>query len=131
MPRKKLAIVLGIRPDVIRASLVLNAIRKRSDLDVTFIWSGQHYSDTLRDGFFGEVSFAPRGVELGGGGNSDVDVVAAVVRNLHQILDQLRPEAAIFLGDTNAVMGCLAAAQNNVPIVRIEGCMRAYDWRMP
>ena len=42
MAKKKLAIVRGIRPDVIRASLVLNQIRKRDDIEVTFIWSGQH-----------------------------------------------------------------------------------------
>ena len=46
MARKKLVIVLGIRPDVIRASLVLNTIRKHPNVDVTFIWSGQHYSDS-------------------------------------------------------------------------------------
>jgi UDP-N-acetylglucosamine 2-epimerase (non-hydrolysing) len=28
-------------------------------------------------------------------------------------------------------MGCVAAAQLNIPIVHIEGCMRSYDWRMP
>jgi UDP-N-acetylglucosamine 2-epimerase len=52
MARKKLAIILGIRPDVIRASLVLNSIRMREDIDVQFIWSGQHYSDNLKDVFF-------------------------------------------------------------------------------
>ena len=38
---------------------------------------------------------------------------------------------AVFLGDTNTVMGCIAAAQLNIPVVHIEGCMRSYDWRMP
>jgi UDP-N-acetylglucosamine 2-epimerase (non-hydrolysing) len=47
------------------------------------------------------------------------------------VLEQLRPEACVFLGDTNTVVGCLAAAQQNIPIVHIEGCMRSYDWRMP
>jgi UDP-N-acetylglucosamine 2-epimerase (non-hydrolysing) len=28
-------------------------------------------------------------------------------------------------------MGCIAAAQQNIPVVHIEGCMRSYDWRMP
>ena len=28
-------------------------------------------------------------------------------------------------------MGSIAAAQHNIPIVHIEGCMRSYDWRMP
>ena len=41
-----LCIVLGIRPDVIRASIFLNLIREDSRVKVTFIWSGQHYSDS-------------------------------------------------------------------------------------
>ena len=47
------------------------------------------------------------------------------------MLEKIQPEAAVFLGDTNTVIGCLAAAQLNIPIVHIEGCMRSYDWRMP
>jgi UDP-N-acetylglucosamine 2-epimerase (non-hydrolysing) len=42
-----------------------------------------------------------------------------------------KPKAVIFLGDTNTVTGAIAAAQLNIPIVHIEGCMRSYDWRMP
>ncbi len=131
MARKKLAIILGIRPDVIRASLVLNSIRKRTDLDVVFIWSGQHYSDNLKDVFFRELGVAPPEIELNAGGTTDAETVAAVVSKLYPVLADMQPEAAVFLGDTNTVMGCLAAAQNNIPVVHIEGCMRAYDWRMP
>jgi UDP-N-acetylglucosamine 2-epimerase (non-hydrolysing) len=131
MSKKRLAIILGIRPDVIRASLVLNGIRGRDDIDVKFVWSGQHYSDNLKDIFFRELNVAPPEIELGAGGTTDAEVVASVVRNLHPVLEELQPEAAVFLGDTNTVMGSLAAAQNNIPVVHIEGCMRAYDWRMP
>ena len=129
--RKKLAIVLGIRPDVIRASLVLNRIREATDFDVVFIWSGQHYSDNLKDVFFRELGVRPPDVELGAGGTTDAEVSAAVISRLYPVLDEMRPEAVVFLGDTNTVMGCLAAAQFNIPIVHIEGCMRSYDWRMP
>ena len=52
MNKKRLAIILGIRPDVIRASLILNSIRTSEEFDVKFIWSGQHYSDNLKDVFF-------------------------------------------------------------------------------
>ncbi|MBI4450213.1 UDP-N-acetyl glucosamine 2-epimerase, partial [Candidatus Uhrbacteria bacterium] len=41
---RHLAIVLGIRPDVIRCALVLNALRAQRKHRITFIWSGQHYS---------------------------------------------------------------------------------------
>ncbi len=129
--KKRLAIILGIRPDVIRASLVLNSLRALEEFDVQFIWSGQHYSNNLKDIFFRELGVAPPDIELGAKGASDAEVVASVITNLYPVLDDLRPEAAVFLGDTNTVMGCLAAAQLNIPIVHIEGCMRSYDWRMP
>jgi UDP-N-acetylglucosamine 2-epimerase (non-hydrolysing) len=131
MANKTLAIVLGIRPDVIRASLVLNRIRTSTEFDVKFIWSGQHYSDNLKDVFFRELNVAPPEIELNAGGDTDADVSSSVISRLYPVLAELKPEAVVFLGDTNTVMGCLAAAQLNIPIVHIEGCMRSYDWRMP
>lgn len=131
MTRKRLAIVLGIRPDVIRASLILNALRSVEDIDVSFIWSGQHYSDNLKDIFFRELNVAPPDVELNVSGDTDAEISSGVISRLYPVLQRLEPEAAIFLGDTNTVVGCLAAAQLNIPIVHIEGCMRSYDWRMP
>ena len=131
MRKKRLAIILGIRPDVIRASLVLNSIRAMPEFDVKFIWSGQHYSDNLKDVFFRELGVKPPEIELNAGGNTDAEVSSAVIARLYPVLEELQPEAAVFLGDTNTVMGCLAAAQLNIPIVHIEGCMRSYDWRMP
>ena len=129
--KKKLAIILGIRPDVIRASLILNLIRAVEDLDVRFIWSGQHYSDNLKDVFFRELGVAPPDIELKASGETDAEITASVISRLYPVLEEVRPEAAVFLGDTNTVVGCLAAAQLNIPIVHIEGCMRSYDWRMP
>lgn len=95
------------------------------------IWSGQHYSENLKDVFFRELGVPPPDVELGAKGETDADLVADILRRLFPVLEDLRPEATVFLGDTNTVMGCLAAAQLNLPLVHIEGCMRSYDWRMP
>jgi UDP-N-acetylglucosamine 2-epimerase (non-hydrolysing) len=131
MKKKRLAIILGIRPDVIRASLILNSIRNSEEFDIKFIWSGQHYSDNLKDVFFRELNVKPPDIELGAEGDTDAEISAAVITKLYPVLMELKPEAAVFLGDTNTVMGCLAAAQLNIPIVHIEGCMRSYDWRMP
>jgi UDP-N-acetylglucosamine 2-epimerase len=129
--RPKLAIILGIRPDVIRASLFLNLIRADRRLDVTFIWSGQHYSDNLKDVFFRELGAAPPEIELNARGSNDAEVSSSIVAKLHPVLARLQPDAAMYLGDTNTVISCLAAAQLNIPIVHFEGCMRSYDWRMP
>ena len=131
MGKKRLAIILGIRPDVIRASLILNRIRSHPKYDIRFIWSGQHYSDNLKDIFFRELDVKPPEIELNASGESDAELSSAVIARLFPVLEELNPSAAVFLGDTNTVMGCLAAAQLNIPIVHIEGCMRSYDWRMP
>src|SRR5689334_4773358 len=131
MQRKKLAFILGIRPDVIRAALVINQLRHYQDMEMVFIWSGQHYSDNLKSIFFRELQIAPAEIDLQCGGDTDAAVVASVVSRLYPVLRDLDPAAAVFLGDTNTTTGAIAAAQLNIPIVHIEGCMRSYDWRMP
>ncbi len=129
--KPKLAIILGIRPDVIRASLFLNMIRKDPRVEVTFIWSGQHYSDNLKDVFFRELGVKPPEIELNARGANDAEVSSSIISKLYPVLARLKPDAAMYLGDTNTVISCLAAAQLNIPIVHFEGCMRSYDWRMP
>lgn len=128
---KKLAVILGIRPDVIRASIVLEKLRAQKKHKIIFIWSGQHYNDNLKDIFFRDLNIKPPEIELGAKGENDAELVGSVISRLKPVLEDMRPEAAVFLGDTNTVMGCIAAAQLNIPIVHIEGCMRSYDWRMP
>jgi UDP-N-acetylglucosamine 2-epimerase (non-hydrolysing) len=129
--RKTIALILGIRPDVIRASLVINGLRALDDIDLRFIWSGQHYSDNMKDVFFRELGVAPPDLELGARGETDAEVSSEVIKRLYPVLEEMQPMAAVFLGDTNTVVGSIAAAQLNIPVVHIEGCMRAYDWRMP
>jgi UDP-N-acetylglucosamine 2-epimerase (non-hydrolysing) len=124
-------LILGIRPDLIRASLVLQKLRSQSDVRFTFVWSGQHYSDNLKDVFIRDLELPAPDIELGATGDTDAAVAASVIERLSGVLAETRPDVAVFLGDTNTVMGCIAAAQLNIPVVHIEGCMRSYDWRMP
>ena len=129
--KPKLAIILGIRPDVIRASIFLNLIRNDDRVETTFIWSGQHYSENLKDVFFKELGVAKPEIELGATGDNDAEVSSSIIKKLYPVLEDLKPDAAMFLGDTNTVISCIAAAQLNIPIIHFEGLMRSYDWRMP
>lgn len=124
-------LILGIRPDLIRASRVLHMLKSQREVEFTFVWSGQHYADNLKDVFIRDLDLPRPDIELGAHGDTDAAVVASVIERLSVLLSQTRPDVAVFLGDTNTVMGCIAAAQLNIPVVHIEGCMRSYDWRMP
>lgn len=131
MRKGKLAFILGIRPDIIRASLVLRKLFAQKQHDIVFIWSGQHYSDNLKDVFFRDLEVPRPTIELGATGATDSEIAGSVMTKLYPVLEKLQPDAALFLGDTNTVAGCIAPAHLNIPIVHFEGCMHSYDWRMP
>ena len=50
-PIGPMVMVLGIRPDVIRASIILRELRRELGTNFKLIWSGQHYSENLKDVF--------------------------------------------------------------------------------
>lgn len=129
--KKPLVMVLGIRPDVIRASIMLRELRLNLGKNFILIWSGQHYSDNLKDVFFKELEVSPPDIELNLKGSNDAELVSDMIGKLGKELKSIDPAAVIFLGDTNTVTGTLAAAQLNIPVVHIEGCMRSYNWKMP
>ena len=131
MNPKPILMVLGIRPDVIRASVMLRELRSQLGNNFKLVWSGQHYSDNLKDVFFRELEILPPEIELNISGTSDAELVSSMITELSKVLVREDPQAVVFLGDTNTVTGAIAAAQLNIPIVHIEGCMRSYDWRMP
>ena len=139
---KDLAIVLGIRPDVIRASKILKLLDEGDEIDFDFIWSGQHYSENMKDTFFRQLNVPAPDFEFNIQSNfqnssnftespTDASIVSSIISNLYDHFQEHRYKAVVFLGDTNTVMGSIAAAQHNLPIIHIEGCMRSYDWRMP
>ena len=128
---KDLAIILGIRPDVIRASKILKLLKNQNEIDFDFLWSGQHYSENMKDTFFKQLNVPIPDYEFTLDTQNDSTIVSSTIKNLYNHFENHKYKAAVFLGDTNTVMGSIAAAQHNIPIVHIEGCMRSYDWRMP
>lgn len=129
--KKKISFILGIRPDIIRAALILKYLKQSPDVDVELVWSGQHYSDNLKDVFFRELNIDKPDVELGCSGSTDAEIASSLISRLFDHFSKNKPDVAIFLGDTNTTTGAISCAQLNIPIFHIEGCMRSYDWHMP
>lgn len=128
---KKIVFVLGIRPDIIRAALIMKFLKKFKNIKIIFVWSGQHYSDNLKSIFFDELDMPKPDYDLGCSGDTDAEIASKLVNNLYNVLDKEQPDCVSFLGDTNTTIGCVSAAMLNIPIIHIEGCWHSYDWRMP
>lgn len=116
---------------MIRASLILKSLKEQLGDSFFFIWSGQHYSDNMKDVFFRQLEVQQPDLTLELDTESDQAMIGSLIGKLGKALAEIRPDAVVFLGDTNTVVGSLAAASLNIPVVHIEGCMRSYDWRMP
>jgi UDP-N-acetylglucosamine 2-epimerase (non-hydrolysing) len=129
--KKTIVFVLGIRPDIIRAALIIKYLKQADDINVVFVWSGQHYSDNLKGVFFREFDLPNPDYDLGCSGDTDATISSKLIEKLYNLLFELKPECVVFLGDTNTTTGCIAAAQLDIPIIHVEGCWHSYDWRMP
>lgn len=129
--RPNLAFVLGIRPDLVRAAPLFAKFNELAEFDVTFIWSGQHYSANLKDVFISELSIPAPDVELNIDTEDDISIVSTGIEQLGNYLKANSHDCVMFLGDTNTVLLSLAPSTLNIPIVHIEGCMRSFDIEMP
>jgi UDP-N-acetylglucosamine 2-epimerase (non-hydrolysing) len=95
------------------------------------VWSGQHYSENLKDVFFSQLGVDRPDYEMSINTDSEPAFIGRLIPGLSELIEQNKPAMCCFLGDTNTVLGSIACAASAVPIVHIEGCMRSYDWRMP
>jgi len=125
-----LAVVIGSRPDVIRSSIILRKLRNHSDINLDLVWSGQHYDANLKDSFFKELNVGKPDTELDATG-SPCEQHWKLIKQLSEHFEINRPDACVFLGDTNAVIGCIVPLKMGIPIVHIEAGMRSHDNRMP
>lgn len=125
-----LAVVLGSRPDIIRSSIILKKLRNHPDINLTWIWTGQHYDDNLKGNFLKELSLFKPDVELDATG-SHCEQHWKLIKQLSEYFETNRPDACMFLGDTNAVIGCIVPLKMGIPIIHCEAGMRSHDMRMP
>jgi UDP-N-acetylglucosamine 2-epimerase len=129
MEDRPLAICFGTRPQVIKASVLIEAAAPHWPL--LTVDTGQHYDYEMNAIFLEQLGVGRPSHFLEVGSGSHADQTAAILTRLTPILERVKPWAVVVIGDTNSTLGCaLAAAYLHIPIVHVEAGMRAADIRM-
>lgn len=123
--------VFGIRPDFIRASVLLKKMAAHPDVELQFVYTGQHYDENLKEVFFRELEIPTPQYCLDTKAPTHAQQHAKLIEQLEEVIQIAKPDVVVFLGDANAVIGCITPLKMGVPIAHIEAGMRSYDWRMP
>ena len=122
--------VVGTRPELIRLSLVFEALA-RAGIDHRLVHTGQNYDPRLSDIFFSELGLPAPATYLGVRADGPGEQIGAIVARTEQELRTFAPDALLILGDTNSGLSAIAAARNGVPIFHMEAGNRCFDWRVP
>jgi len=121
-----LAICYGTRPQVIKASMLIEASKARFPL--LTVDTGQHYDYKLNEVFYEQLGVQRPDHFLEVGSAAHAVQTSAVLTRAAAVFESARPRAVVVIGDTNSTLGCaLAAAQMRIPVVHVEAGLRAAD----
>ena len=129
MKKLKLMTIVGTRPEIIKMS----AIIKKSDkyFDHILVHTGQNYDYTLNEVFFKDLGLREPDYYLGVVGNNIGETMGNVISKAYNLMEEVRPDAVIVLGDTNSCLSIIAAKRLKIPIFHMEAGNRCKDENLP
>lgn len=125
----KLLIIVGTRPEIIRLAAVINKCRKY--FDCVLAHTGQNYDYNLNGVFFRDLKIADPDVYMDAVGEDLGATVGNIINCSYKLMNQIKPEALLILGDTNSCLSAIAAKRLHVPIFHMEAGNRCKDECLP
>jgi UDP-N-acetyl-L-fucosamine synthase len=125
----KVATIVGTRPEIIR----LSRIMAKLDLycDHISIHTGQNYDPNLNEIFYDQLNLKKPTYQLKCAGKTPIKTIANMLVNVDEVLEEIKPDAVLVLGDTNSCLSILAAKKRKIPIFHLEAGNRSFDFRVP
>jgi len=121
-----LALCFGTRPQVVKASMLLEVLRSR--WPVIAVDTGQHYDFELNGLFYEQLGIPQPDHFLEVGSDTPASQTAAVLSRTADILRDKQPAAVIVIGDTSSTLGAaLAASKEGYPLVHVEAGLRSAE----
>ncbi len=125
----KIATIIGTRPEIIKMSSVI----KKLDLytDNKIIFTGQNYSPSLSNIFFGDLDIRSPDYTLNVNAQNPALQVSKIIREVDKVLEIEKPDAFLVYGDTNSCLSSYCAKRRKIPIFHFEAGNRCMDIRVP
>lgn len=131
MKKLKVMTVVGTRPEIIRLSRVLMALDASEAVEHVIVHTGQNYDYELNQIFFEDLGLRRPDYFLEAAGKSATETVGNILIKIDPLLEELKPDAFLVLGDTNSCLCAIPAKKRHIPIFHMEAGNRCFDQRVP
>jgi UDP-N-acetyl-L-fucosamine synthase len=125
----KVMTVVGTRPEIIRLSRVIVKLDEYADHKI--VHTGQNYDYELNKIFFDDLCIRKPDIFLNAAGSNSAETIGNIIIAVDRVLDKVKPEALLVLGDTNSCMSVLPAKRRKIPVFHMEAGNRCFDQRVP
>ena len=125
----KLLVIVGTRPEIIRLSAVITKCRKY--FDCILAHTGQNYDYNLNGVFFKNLKLEAPEVYMNAVGDDLGETVGNIINCSYKLMNEIRPDALLVLGDTNSCLSAIAAKRLHIPIFHMEAGNRCKDECLP
>ena len=129
MNKLRVMTIVGTRPEIIRLSRIISKLDKYTNH--TLIHTGQNYDYELNEIFFEDLGIRQPDYYLNSSDTNAIRTIGKIFISVDKILEDLKPEAILVLGDTNSCMSILAAKKKKIPTFHLEAGNRCFDMRVP
>ncbi len=123
--------VVGTRPEIIRLSRVLSALDASEAIEHVIVHTGQNYDYELNQIFFEDLGLRKPDYFLEAAGATATETVGNILIKIDPLLEQVKPDAFLVLGDTNSCLCAIPAKKRHIPIFHMEAGNRCFDQRVP
>lgn len=133
MNTKKVAVLIGTRPGIIKMSPLVHELKRRNANHIV-IHSGQHYSEEMDKRIMQDVGLNKPDYHIRRHDSwiTHAQQTAYMLTAIEEILLNERPDVLLVCGDANTnLAGALAARKIHVKVGHVESGLRSFDWRMP
>ncbi|WP_346984312.1 UDP-N-acetylglucosamine 2-epimerase (non-hydrolyzing) [Chryseobacterium sp. POE27] len=131
MKKLKIMTVVGTRPEIIRLSRVLSALDTSEAVEHIIVHTGQNYDYELNQIFFEDLKLRKPDYFLEAAGKTATETVGNILIKIDPLLEDLKPDAFLVLGDTNSCLCAIPAKKKQIPIFHMEAGNRCFDQRVP